>query len=97
MEVALKFDWPNHEHFYQRIILTRDHYGDVEIIFCRICDQAASQSGIPGNRHFEHPKGCRCYWCAYCRCPKLLERENDPKWVWLFESWRTPQQFCHEI
>lgn len=77
MEVSLKIDWPNHQHVFQQVIRARDHYNDVEINFCSLCDEAAKQSNISINRHFEHPKGCRCYWCAYCNCPKLQDREKS--------------------
>lgn len=77
MEVILKLDWPNHEHNFLQVIRTTDHYNDVEINFCTLCDQMASQSDIPTKRHFEHPKGCKCYWCVYCDCDKLRARENN--------------------
>ena len=77
MEVTLKIDWPNHRHGFQQVIVTTDHYNDVEINFCGLCDEAAKQSGIPDNKHFEHPKGCKCYWCIYCKCSKLLKREKQ--------------------
>ena len=75
MEVTLKLDWPDHEHFFYTVTITQDHYNDIEFKACRLCDEAASQSGISSNKHFEHPRGCKCYWCVYCQCPKLLERE----------------------
>ena len=62
MEVAVKMDWPNHEHQFHQIIKTTDHYNDEVVNYCLICDQMVSQSGIPTDRHFEHPKGCKCYW-----------------------------------
>lgn len=76
MEVALKLNWPDHLHFFTHVIRTTDHHHHTEINYCRLCNQAAGQSGILTNRHFEHPKGCKCYWCVYCRCPQLLEREK---------------------
>ncbi len=76
MEIQLKLDWPNHQHVFTQVVKTTDHYNDVEINYCLLCNQAASQSGISRNKHFEHPKGCKCYWCVYCDCSKLLEREK---------------------
>ncbi len=76
MEVTIKLDWPNHEHQFTQTIKTTDHYNDVEINHCVLCDRAASASGIPTKKHFEHPKGCKCYWCVYCDCPELIAREK---------------------
>lgn len=76
MEVAVKLDWPNHQHVFRTLIVTRDHYYDEELIYCIICDKAAKQSNIPHNKHFEHPKGCKCYWCVYCECDNLRKRES---------------------
>jgi hypothetical protein len=77
MEVTLKLDWPNHQHIFKQSTRTTDHYCDYEINHCTLCDMAADDSGIPENRHYEHPKGCKCYWCIYCRCSKLEEREKS--------------------
>lgn len=77
MEVALKLDWSNHQHVFQQVMHTSDHYYDTEINFCVLCNKAASQSRTPTNKHFEHPKGCKCFWCVYCECPELVERERQ--------------------
>lgn len=77
MKITLQFDWSNHQHTFWQVIRTTDHYNDVEIIFCDLCNRAANQSDIPINKHFKHPKGCKCYWCVYCNCPKLQEREKQ--------------------
>jgi hypothetical protein len=76
MEVALKLDWSNHEHAMTQVVKTTDHYNDVEINYCHLCNEMASQSGIPTKKHYEHPKGCKCYWCVYCDCPELVKREH---------------------
>lgn len=77
MEVTLKFDWPNHLHFFVNSQDPPDHYIEAEINFCRLCDAAAKQSGIPIDRHFEHPKGCKCYWCVSYKCSELRKRKES--------------------
>lgn len=76
MEATLTFDWANHQHLMYTAIVTHDHYYDEEVTACRLCDRASAQSGIPTNKHFTHPKGCKCYWCAYCKCNELRKREE---------------------
>ena len=76
MEVTVKLDWPNHEHVFTQTTRTTDHYNDVEINHCVLCDRASAASGITTREHHKHPKGCKCYWCVYCNCDKLQERER---------------------
>lgn len=78
MKVITKhLDWSNHQHSFRTIIHTSDHYYEESVTYCILCNEMAIQSGIPDNRHFEHPKGCKCHWCVYCLCSKLCEREKS--------------------
>lgn len=67
--------WIDHDHEFITTTITRDHYYDYDVKFCVTCDAEAGKSGIPSNKHFEHPKGCKCYWCVWCDCDKLRQRE----------------------
>lgn len=70
------FKWAAHTHVFTLRTYSSGCYHSVEDEVCMICDQAAGQSGMPKKEHFKHPKGCHCYWCVFCRCAKLYEREN---------------------
>ena len=67
--------YAEHIHEFITSIVTRDHYYDYEVEHCVICDNEASKLGLPTNRHFEHPKGCKCYWCVWCVCDGVVKRE----------------------
>lgn len=76
MQLTITLDWPNHEHVFTTTVRTTDHYNDVEINHCTLCDRAAKTSGIQVHEHYKHPKGCKCYWCIYCNCAELVAREK---------------------
>lgn len=72
---TISVSW-DHVHNFTTTIITRDHYYDYEVKYCLVCDQLATASGIPTNKHFRHPKGCKCYWCVWCLCSELNARER---------------------
>lgn len=72
----MELDWENHQHALTLTIKTVDHYNDYEINHCILCDAAAAASKVPTKEHWKHPKGCRCYWCEWCRCPEVEKRDK---------------------
>lgn len=79
MKVSIEFDWEAHTHVMVSAMCGGgDHYsGDVERDVCVWCEAAASKSGIAVKEHFKHPKGCKCYWCVFCECQEVLQRESS--------------------
>ena len=77
-KVEFHFEWETHRHILtKRTYKSWHHHSDDEIAdVCILCDIAAEKSNIPTVRHFEHPEGCKCYWCVFCVCEKTKERER---------------------
>ncbi len=80
-KVELEFDWEDHQHWMgEGRHISKHHYSDDEIgSVCYLCDEAARKSEIPDNKHHQHPQGCKCHLCVFCRCPEVCKRDDTPK------------------
>lgn len=77
MEITVKYAWENHVHQLEEAWYKSGCYSDYCDQVCKICNLAASQSGIPNKEHAKHPNGCKCYWCIFCRCSAVIDRDKE--------------------
>lgn len=78
-----KFLWEAHKHqFVKRHWRGSSCYSDGrDANVCTLCDAARKEMDPPGEafpekQHHRHPRGCRCYWCVFCRCREVEERDK---------------------
>ncbi len=78
-KITKTIDWANHGHFFCEVPARGGGcYSDMDDVkVCHWCEGAANASTIPNNKHYEHPKGCQCYYCVECKCEDLRKREKE--------------------